>query len=146
MAGSGAQHAASRDDETSHLLLDHAGAHVVLDQSPDVIHVAHELGGALDRERARARELDDDALACSAGPTRPAISRPMMALENTVRQGKRLSVWNTKPRSPPGLRTARPSSSTSPEVACSSPATMRRNVVLPQPEGPTTEMNCPRSI
>ena len=68
-----------------------------------------------------------------------------MALASTVRHGSRLSVWNTKPRSPPGPCTARPSSSTSPEVAGSSPATMRRNVVLPQPDGPTTEMNSPRS-
>src|SRR5262249_1722713 len=45
----------------------------------------------------------------------------MIALANTVRQGKRLSLWNTKPRSPPGPRTARPSSATSPEVAGSRP-------------------------
>src|SRR5262245_371606 len=69
----------------------------------------------------------------------------MIALANTVRQGKRLSVWNTKPRSPPGPVIARPSSLTSPALAGSSPATMRRNVVLPQPEGPTTAMNSPRS-
>src|SRR6185295_11986976 len=81
----------------------------------------------------------------SAGPTCPATSRPMMALVNTVRHGRRLSLWNTKPRSLPGARTTRPSSSTSPVLAVSSPATMRRNVVLPQPEGPTTEMNSPRS-
>src|SRR6266851_8329234 len=81
----------------------------------------------------------------SAGPTWPATSRPMMALENTVRHGNRLSLWNTKPRSPPGPCRARPSSSTSPELAGSRPAMMRRNVVLPQPEGPTTEMNSPRS-
>src|SRR5262249_49409608 len=81
----------------------------------------------------------------SAGPTRPATSRPMIALANTVRHGKRLSLWNTKPRSPPGPRTARPSSVTSPELAGSRPATMRRNVVLPQPDGPTSAMNSPRS-
>src|SRR5260370_39192179 len=69
----------------------------------------------------------------------------MIALANTVRHGKRLSLWNTKPRSPPGLRTARPSSVTSPKLAGSRPATMRRNVVLPQPEGPTSAMNSPRS-
>src|SRR4051812_25304726 len=81
----------------------------------------------------------------SAGPTWPATSRPMIALANTVRQGNRLSFWNTKPRSPPGRCTARPSSKTSPELAGSRPATIRRKVVLPQPEGPTTEMNSPRS-
>jgi hypothetical protein len=69
----------------------------------------------------------------------------MIAFANTVRQGKRLSVWNTKPRSTPGPLTGRPSSLTSPALAGSRPATMRRNVVLPQPEGPTTAMNSPRS-
>src|SRR5580700_2349174 len=81
----------------------------------------------------------------SAAPIEPATSRPIMALASTVRHGKRLSFWNTKPRSLPGWRTARPSSSTSPADACSRPATMRRNVVLPQPLGPTTEMNSPRA-
>src|SRR5580704_13104573 len=81
----------------------------------------------------------------SAAPIEPATSRPMMALASTVRHGSRLSFWNTKPRSVPGSRTARPSSNTSPEDACSRPATMRKNVVLPQPLGPTTEMNSPRS-
>ena len=47
----------------------------------------------------------------SAGPTWPATSRPMIALANTVRQGNRLSLWNTKPRSPPGRCTGLPSSS-----------------------------------
>src|SRR5499427_3594578 len=70
----------------------------------------------------------------------------MMALSNTVRHGSRLSLWNTKPRSPPGARTVRPSSSTAPALAGSSPATMRKSVVLPQPLGPTSEMNAPRSI
>src|SRR5215475_11369601 len=70
----------------------------------------------------------------------------MIALSNTVRHGNRLSLWNTKPRSPPGAPTARPSSSTAPELAGSSPATMRSKVVLPQPLGPTNEMNAPRSM
>src|SRR3984957_4594669 len=81
----------------------------------------------------------------SAGPMEPATSRPMMALASTVRHGSRLSFWNTKPRSEPGSFTERPSSSTSPDEARSRPATMRKNVVLPQPLGPTTEMNSPRS-
>src|ERR1700724_4374623 len=81
----------------------------------------------------------------SAAPIEPATSRPMMALASTVRHGSRLAFWNTKPRSLPGWRTARPSSSTSPAEACSRPATMRKNVVFPQPLGPTTEMNSPRS-
>src|SRR5476651_49697 len=70
----------------------------------------------------------------------------MMAFENTVRHGSRLSLWNTKPRSSPGPLSARPSSKILPDVAGSRPARMRNNVVLPQPLGPTNEMNSPRSI
>ena len=44
------------------------------------------------------------------------------------------------PRSAPGPRTGSPSSSTSPCVGVSSPATMRSSVDLPQPEGPSTVM------
>src|SRR4051812_6462671 len=35
---------------------------------------------------------------------------------------------------------------TSPLVACSRPAAMRRTVVLPDPDGPTTTMNSPSTI
>src|SRR5438132_9075525 len=66
----------------SHPLLDDAGAHVVLDQPPDVIDVAHELGRALDREPARSRQLDDDVLA--------QASRPARENEHAVRQKYRL--------------------------------------------------------
>src|SRR5947208_3357006 len=54
----------------SHLLFDDARAHVVLDQPPNVIHVAHEFSRTLDRERARARQLDGDALAQPTWPAR----------------------------------------------------------------------------
>src|SRR5664279_2441768 len=40
------------------------------------------------------------------------------------------------PRSAPGAAMRWPSSSTSPEVGWSRPATMRKSVLLPQPEGP----------
>src|SRR3954466_4151163 len=40
------------------------------------------------------------------------------------------------PRSAPGPSMRRPSSSTSPLLGWSSPATMRSSVLLPQPEGP----------
>src|SRR5207249_1300372 len=81
----------------------------------------------------------------SFGPTGPATSGPIRAFDSTVRHGSRLSFWNTKPRLPPGPVSVLPSSRIVPEVAGSSPATMRRNVVLPQPLGPTTERNSPRS-
>src|SRR4051812_9714692 len=41
--------------------------------------------------------------------------------------------------------TSRPSTRMRPEVGVSKPAIMRRTVVLPQPEGPSREMNSPRS-
>ena len=44
------------------------------------------------------------------------------------------------PRSAPGPRTGRPSSSMLPVVGVSSPATMRSSVLLPQPEGPRMVM------
>ncbi len=44
------------------------------------------------------------------------------------------------PRSAPGPRTSRPSSMTRPDVGVSSPATMRRSVDFPQPEGPRMVM------
>src|SRR5262245_46284664 len=39
-----------------------------------------------------------------------------------------------------------PSSRTLPRSAASSPATMRNNVVLPQPDGPSRETNSPAAI
>src|SRR6185369_5798605 len=44
------------------------------------------------------------------------------------------------PRSAPGPLTVRPSSSMLPAVGVSSPATIRRSVLLPQPEGPRMVM------
>src|SRR5262245_9646495 len=44
------------------------------------------------------------------------------------------------PRSAPGASTRRPSSSTSPALGASSPATMRSSVLLPQPLGPRIVM------
>ena len=41
--------------------------------------------------------------------------------------------------------TSRPSMRIEPALGCSKPATMRKVVVLPQPEGPRKEMNSPRS-
>ena len=109
-------------------------------------HAAGELAREIVLEAFEADEAAEDRAcgAFSGAPERPAISGPIIALANTVRHGSRLSLWNTKPRSLPGSRTARPSSRTSPALAASSPATMRSNVVLPQPLGPTSEMNSPR--
>ena len=67
-----------------------------------------------------------------------------MTLRLTVNHGNSVYPWNTIPRSGPGPATAWPSSKTSPPVASSSPATMRMSVDLPQPDGPTTQMNSRR--
>src|SRR5215472_2013580 len=63
---------ASHDEaeQASRMLLDDARPHVVLDQAPDVVDVAHEFGRALDRERARARQRDLDTLLQTPGPAR----------------------------------------------------------------------------
>src|SRR5690606_36956622 len=61
----------------------------------------------------------------------------------TVRQGNSANSWNTTPRSGPGPSTGRPSTRSSPAVTGSKPPTMCRNVLLPQPDGPTTVTNSP---
>src|SRR5208282_4970153 len=43
-----------------------------------------------------------------------------------------------------GPVTTTPSRRTEPEVGAMSPVTMRSSVVLPHPDGPTTQTNCPR--
>ena len=53
----------------------------------------------------------------------------------------------TAPRFSAGTAsTERPSNSTSPEVGSSSPAIIRRVVVLPQPEGPSSATTSPDSM
>ena len=44
------------------------------------------------------------------------------------------------------VATGSPSSRTSPSVGCSKPAIMRSVVVLPQPDGPSSEKNSPSAI
>src|SRR5215510_3242065 len=62
-------------------------------------------------------------------------------LSSTVRQGSRRGSWNTIPSRPDSGRVIVPLKSTS------SPAMIRRIVVLPQPDGPTRAPTslCPRS-
>src|SRR5712691_9314340 len=70
-------------------------------------------------------------------------SWPKVTLRSTVRQGNSASFWNTKPRSGPGPASGLPESRMAPELGRSSPCTMRRKVVLPQPLGPTMTKNSP---
>src|SRR5205807_9476367 len=66
----------------SQLLLDHTGAHIILDQPPNVIHIAYEFGRAFHRKGAWPRQLDGDAL--------PQPTRPAREDEHTVGQKHRL--------------------------------------------------------
>ncbi len=72
----------------------------------------------------------------SAFDTCPS-SASSSTLPCTVRHGSRVASWNTYP-----MRSA--ATSADPSDADSRPEAMRRRVDLPQPEGPTTETNCPR--
>ncbi len=84
------------------------------------------------RRSARAR------VAADASPFNCAGS---MTLLRTVFHGSSTACWNTTPASGRGLVTISPPQRTVPEDALSRPARMRSSVVLPQPLGPTTEMN-----
>src|SRR5262249_34965385 len=75
----------------------------------------------------------------------PRSSRPSSTLASAVRQGRRPNSWKTIARSGAGPSTRRPSMRTSPASARWSPSTTLRNVLLPQPEGPTRLTNCPRA-
>ena len=81
------------------------------------------------------------ASSSASGPFTPFISRAKRTFFLTVSQGKRAYCWNTTPRSVPVPCTSLPSQWTSPLVGSSRPAMMFRRVLLPQPEGPTTQMN-----
>ena len=71
----------------------------------------------------------------------PANSSPSATLSSTVRQGSREYSWNTMPTSRRGTFTGWPRYRISPSLTGSSPAAMRKNVDLPQPLGPTMQMN-----
>ena len=64
----------------------------------------------------------------------------------TVIHGKRANIWKTMPT--PGVRPAisLPRANTLPLVGCMRPARMRKNVDLPQPEGPRKQMISPFRI
>ena len=94
---------------------------------------------------------------CSASSTRRVmsglavcfISRPKATFSPMVRCGKSAYCWNTVFTGrwkagvcPMGL----PWMKISPSVGSSNPAIMRRLVVLPQPEGPSSEKNSPSRI
>ena len=64
-------------------------------------------------------------------------------LSRLFRHGSSTGFWNTIDRSRNASETSRPLTRTSPAVLSMSPAMIRNNVVLPQPDLPTTETNSP---
>src|SRR4051812_20887993 len=62
-------------------------------------------------------------------------------LSSTVIHGSSENCWKTTARSGPGPLTSRPSTTTCPSSFGSRPAMIRSNVVLPQPDGPSSETN-----
>jgi hypothetical protein len=64
-------------------------------------------------------------------------------LSSTLRQGSSTALWNTMPTSFCGPLMGLPASVSVPPLMGSRPATIFSSVLLPQPEGPTTETNSP---
>jgi hypothetical protein len=76
----------------------------------------------------------------------PWRRRPKATFSNTLMCGNSAYDWNTRPmlrRLVGSAVMSRPSTRMRPPVGSISPATMRSTVVLPQPEGPSSEMNSP---
>ncbi len=60
---------------------------------------------------------------------------------HTLFHGNSANCWNTTARSGPGASTTTPPTFTVPVLGNSRPATIRMQVVLPQPDGPTIATN-----
>src|SRR6185312_14327164 len=68
---------------------------------------------------------------------------PYMTLACVVRHGSKRDCWKTVALSRPGPSIGLPAISMRPESGERRPVTMLRNVVLPQPDGPTMHTNSP---
>ena len=79
----------------------------------------------------------------SASRTRPAMVLGRSTLSSALFQSSRVGRWNIMPTSARGLLTRSPNTAMSPEVRAISPATRRRRVDLPQPDGPISATNSP---
>src|SRR5438552_1810650 len=73
----------------------------------------------------------------------PLASSPTATLSMTVSHGKRAKDWNTIAARVLTPFSRRPPTRTVPAEGRSTPATMRRSVLLPHPDGPTRERNSP---
>ena len=112
-----------------------------------LLHAAGELPGmgAVRRRRAPPRPAPRRPGARARARARFFSFSGSSTFCRTVIQGNRLRPysWNTTAMPSGGPVTGSPSSTTSPEVGASSPATHCSSVVLPQPDGPTTQTNSP---
>jgi hypothetical protein len=82
------------------------------------------------------------AIASRSSFGRPFISSPNVTLPSAVRQGNSWAKsWNTTPRSWPYPVIGAPPRRISPAVGGMKPAMMLSSVDLPQPLGPTMQMN-----
>jgi hypothetical protein len=105
-------------------------------------HAAGELVRILVLEALQPDQLDEalrDRRALGLGQA--LEPRPELDVRAVVFHGSSAYSWNTIPRSAPGPVILRPDTMISPEVGLSRPATRRRKVDLPQPDGPITETN-----
>jgi len=73
----------------------------------------------------------------------PRASSPTPTFSTTFSQGKSAKDWNTIAARVFTPFSGRPPMSTLPAVGRRTPAAMRSSVLLPQPEGPTSERNSP---
>ena len=83
-----------------------------------------------------------------APPRLATRSRKRPMLLATLSHGIRFACWNTRPMRPAWrkLRGGAPPTVTVPRVGAIRSATTLRSVLLPQPEGPTSETNAPSGI
>ncbi len=76
----------------------------------------------------------------------PAILGPKPMFFETFIHSNNAPCWNTMPRELSGPMTRVSPRVISPKVGAKKPARILRSVVLPQPEGPRTDINSPFSI
>ena len=112
-------------------------------------HPARELGRAVREELAETEGGEDLPRGRAAGRfARRFTSSGRRTFSSTVRQGSSPRVWGTKPMClfARARSTGSPKIERLPESAVTSPATIRRSVVLPQPLGPMRVTKLPRLI
>src|SRR5580704_13328022 len=83
------------------------------------------------------------ARAVVSAETSPLSLAGSSTFSRTLYHGSNVAAWNTTETSSRGPWIGLPAMVALPPVGASSPARMRSSVVLPQPLGPTTEMNSP---